>query len=226
MEQLGLDLTGALAGAADGAIVVGREGRILAWNRAAERILGYRAGEVIGRPCCEVLAGRDAGGGRICEPDCRVMLMAHGGRAAESFDMRALTKARRPVWLNVSTLTARCAGRTFVAHLFRNVTATRELREPVEPEPAKVPGEPPDSSLTPRELQVIGLLARGMGTREMADRLQVSRATIRNHVQSILGKLGVHSRLEAVARVSGRQFIARLTTGAAALWALSPVISA
>ena len=65
-----------------------------------------------------------------------------------------------------------------------------------------------------------------MGTREMADRLQVSRATIRNHVQSILGKLGVHSRLEAVARVSGRQFIARLTTGAAALWALSPVISA
>jgi DNA-binding NarL/FixJ family response regulator len=51
---------------------------------------------------------------------------------------------------------------------------------------------------------VIGLLARGMGTREMADRLQVSRATIRNHVQSILGKLGVHSRLEAVARVSGQ----------------------
>jgi len=52
----------------------------------------------------------------------------------------------------------------------------------------------------------------------------VSRATIRNHVQGILGKLGVHSRLEAVARVSGRQFIARLTTAAAALWGVSPVI--
>ena len=224
MEQLELDLTDALAGAADGARVVGRDGRILAWNRAAERILGYRAGEVIGRPCCEVLAGRDAGGIRICEPDCRVMALAHGGRAAESFDMRALTKARRPVWLNVSTLTARYPGRTVVAHLFRKVTATPGVREPVEPEPTKAPGELPDSGLTPRELQVIGLLARGMGTREMGDHLKVSRATIRNHVQGILGKLGVHSRLEAVARVSGRQFIARLTTAAAALWGVSPVI--
>ncbi len=102
--------------------------------------------------------------------------------------MCALTKARRAVWLNVSTLTSRRAGRTLIAHLFREVTAPRL-------------GEPPASLLTPRERQVISLLAAGASTREMAERLGVSKATIRNHVQSILGKLGVHSRLEAVALV-------------------------
>ena len=63
------------------------------------------------------------------------------------------------------------------------------------------PKEPPDSLLTRRELQVLTLLALGVSSRELAERLGVSQATIRNHVQSILGKLGVHSRLEAVALV-------------------------
>lgn len=185
------DLTETLAGAADGALVVGPDGRILAWNRAAERILGHRASETLGRPCCEVLAGQDVDGTRICHPGCRVMTLAQAGGTAESFDMCALTKARRAVWLNVSTLTSRRAGRTLIAHLFREVAAPRQL------------GEPPASLLTPRERQVIRLLAAGASTRSMADHLRVSRATIRNHVQSILGKLDVHSRLAAVARVSG-----------------------
>jgi PAS domain S-box-containing protein len=191
MGRPDLDLAEALAGAADGALVVGPDGRILAWNRAAERILGHRASETLGRQCCDVLAGQDVGGTRICHPSCCVMTLAQAGGTAESFDMRALTKARRAVWLNMSTLTSRRAGRTLVAHLFREVTAVREV------------AAPPASLLTRRELQVIGLLAAGASTRGMADHLQVSRATIRNHVQSILGKLDVHSRLEAVARMSG-----------------------
>jgi PAS domain S-box-containing protein len=191
MGRPDLDLAEALAGAADGALVVGPDGRILAWNRAAERILGHRASETLGRQCCDVLAGQDVGGTRICHPSCCVMTLAQAGGTSESFDMRALTKARRAVWLNVSTLTSRRAGRTLVAHLFREVTAIREV------------AASPASLLTRRELQVIGLLAAGASTRDMADHLQVSRATIRNHVQSILGKLDVHSRLEAVARISG-----------------------
>jgi two-component system nitrate/nitrite response regulator NarL len=42
-------------------------------------------------------------------------------------------------------------------------------------------------------------MADGLGTAAVAERLHVSRATIRNHVQNILAKLGVHSRLQAVA---------------------------
>ena len=192
MGRAELDLAEALEGAADGAFVVGPDGSILAWNPAAEKILGHRASETLGRQCCEVLAGQDTGGRRVCRPGCHVMILAREGSAAESFDLRALTKASRPVWLNVSTLTSRRTGRTLVAHLFRDVTTAREV-------PA--PKEPPDSLLTRRELQVLTLLALGVSTRDMAERLGVSQATIRNHVQSILGKLGVHSRLEAVALV-------------------------
>lgn len=53
--------------------------------------------------------------------------------------------------------------------------------------------------LTPRELEVLELLARGAGGREIARTLGVAPNTVRTHVQSILSKLQVHSRLEAAA---------------------------
>ena len=48
-------------------------------------------------------------------------------------------------------------------------------------------------------LRAHGLEAGGANTRALAERLHVSPATIRNHAQNIFAKLGVHSRLEAVA---------------------------
>jgi DNA-binding NarL/FixJ family response regulator len=52
--------------------------------------------------------------------------------------------------------------------------------------------------LTLRERQVLALLADGASNKSMAKRLSLSPNTVRTHVQNILGKLGVHSRLEAV----------------------------
>jgi two-component system NarL family response regulator len=47
-------------------------------------------------------------------------------------------------------------------------------------------------------MEVLGLLAAGRSTRQMAEDLYVSPATVRTHVEHILGKLQAHSRLEAV----------------------------
>jgi two-component system nitrate/nitrite response regulator NarL len=55
-----------------------------------------------------------------------------------------------------------------------------------------------ESQLTSREHQVLKLLNEGSGTRAIAGQLGVSPATVKNHIHNILGKLGVHSRLEAV----------------------------
>jgi DNA-binding NarL/FixJ family response regulator len=55
-------------------------------------------------------------------------------------------------------------------------------------------------SLTPRERQILGLMAEGMDNREVARRLGVSYATVRSHVRNLLGKLGARSKLEAVVR--------------------------
>jgi DNA-binding CsgD family transcriptional regulator len=52
--------------------------------------------------------------------------------------------------------------------------------------------------LTPRELDVLRLLAAGHSTIRVAVLLGISPATVRSHVKSLLPKLGVHSRLEAV----------------------------
>jgi two-component system nitrate/nitrite response regulator NarL len=53
--------------------------------------------------------------------------------------------------------------------------------------------------LTPRERECLVLLGDGSSTRAMAAELGVSITTVRSHVQALLGKLGVHSRLEAAA---------------------------
>jgi DNA-binding NarL/FixJ family response regulator len=55
--------------------------------------------------------------------------------------------------------------------------------------------------LTARELEVLAGLVRGESTKVLAERLQVKPATARTHVQHLLAKLGVHSRLQAVAFV-------------------------
>ena len=52
--------------------------------------------------------------------------------------------------------------------------------------------------LTPRERDVLRLLAEGLSDKEIAGRLYVGVGTVRNHVVSILGKLGVSSRLQAL----------------------------
>jgi DNA-binding NarL/FixJ family response regulator len=60
--------------------------------------------------------------------------------------------------------------------------------------------EPSVEELTPREAEVLQLLAEGLGNKEIAGRLNISEHTIKFHIRSILGKLGAASRTDAVAR--------------------------
>lgn len=204
----GTDLDQALARAGDGVFAVGQDGKIVVWNRAAEKILGYTAREAMGRPCCEIFVGRDDKGNRLCHAGCHVMTLVRIGEAVQNFDMSTRTKAGQPVWLNVSILSVPTArgNHALTVHLFRDVTTARELLRlvqdrltaPVEAaERADVSG-----TLTRRELEVLRLMGGGSNTKVAAEQLHVSPATIRNHAQNIFGKLGVHSRLEAVAHAT------------------------
>lgn len=58
--------------------------------------------------------------------------------------------------------------------------------------------EPLSETLTPRERQVLDMMAEGFGNKEIAWRLQISEHTVKFHVSSILAKLGASSRTEAV----------------------------
>ena len=64
-----------------------------------------------------------------------------------------------------------------------------------------------DATLTPRELEVLSLLAQGLGNRVIARVLDISVHTAKYHVASLLAKLGARSRTEAVAQAIRRGLV-------------------
>ena len=206
-EESSLDR--ALARTGDGAFVITGDGKIILWNRVAERMLGYTAREAIGRLCCDILIGRDGDNNRLCYRGCHVMSLVKMGDAVQSFDMQTRNKSGRPIWLNISILsTTNGHGGPVTIHLFRDVTATKELLNLVQ-ERLSAPADAPigNGDLTRRELEILRLVSTGADTKTAAEQLHVSPATVRNHVQNILGKLGVHSRLQAVAYASTHRLL-------------------
>ncbi|MFI6456655.1 response regulator [Streptosporangium amethystogenes] len=78
-------------------------------------------------------------------------------------------------------------------------TITRRLIERFVPrDEAKADLHRDLSELTPRELEVLRLLATGLNNAELADRLTLSAATVKTHVARILSKLGLRDRVQAV----------------------------
>jgi DNA-binding NarL/FixJ family response regulator len=78
---------------------------------------------------------------------------------------------------------------------------TRRLVERFAPRgPASGPGalDRDTSALTPRELEVLGLIARGLSNSELASALTLSEATVKTHVARILTKLQLRDRVQAV----------------------------
>lgn len=65
----------------------------------------------------------------------------------------------------------------------------------------------PGFDLTEREREVLSLLVKGMSNNDIADRLVVSRSTVKFHVSSILSKLNVSSRTEAVALALNQKLV-------------------
>jgi two-component system, NarL family, nitrate/nitrite response regulator NarL len=82
------------------------------------------------------------------------------------------------------------------AGLFRRVAALSSAG------PARAPGSP-SARLTGREVEVVGLIDDGLSNKQIARRLCIEVPTVKNHVHSILDKLGASSRGEAAARVRG-----------------------
>jgi DNA-binding NarL/FixJ family response regulator len=97
---------------------------------------------------------------------------------------------------------------------------TRRLVERFAPRPAmSASADSPGrdlSALTPREQEVLVLVARGMSNAELAAALTLSEATVKTHVARILTKLGLRDRVQAVVLAYETGLVSRLTSDASA----------
>ena len=198
-----------------GAYAVDLDQTILFWNRSAERILGHRAEQVIGHPCCVVLQNLAEGASTpICTGGCPSIEFARAGRNAPVVHVRMLCASGRRKLLTVTPLVipqAR-ADQTVLVHLFherddaaqagriastvkdvlferRSPDALSELTTDVLSTPV---------SLTARETEVLRLVAVGLSTQEIAMSLHLSIHTARNYIRNTREKLQVTTRLKAV----------------------------
>ena len=203
-------LFASLVDSPDPVFATSRLNRVVFWNAAAERLLGYTAQEVAGLSCSALFEGCDAFGNRYCSEVCPVNQMAVRHEPVRHFSLQLRAKDGRTVVAMVSVLqlVVPPPDLFYLAHILRPEDGARPpAREPrAEPEPPRSALESARASLdararrlTAREVEVLAMLAAGHATPAIAARLHISRLTARNHVQNVLDKLEVHSKAEAVA---------------------------
>jgi PAS domain S-box-containing protein len=196
----------------DGVCVVDGRQRIVLWNDAANGLLGFAADEVLGRFCYEILGGTDESGCAVCRHDCVASQAARRGESVPARNVRVRTRDSGAILVSVSTIAFPSSWHelSVLAHLFRSADARKETVSVNELAPDRIVrgGTPnaaagsrstgPIERLTRREHDVLRLLSTGASTEMICVRLGIAISTTRAHVRSILTKLGVRDRLEAV----------------------------
>lgn len=205
-----LGLFQALVHSPDAVFATDRHLRIVFWNPKSEHLLGYTADEVVGTSCATALNGCDVFGNRYCSESCPVTQIAIRGETVRHFGLQLRARDGHVVEMDVSILhlAVRSPDDFVLIHILKpmdrpSAGGAAQAGPEAPPRPMLVVvRESPDArarKLTPREVEVLGMLAGGRPTPEIAERLHISTLTARNHIQNILEKLEVHSKAEAVA---------------------------
>lgn len=196
-----------IAKASPAAFAIDRNDRIVFWNAGAERFFGIKAKEALGSFCYKVMGGKDLFGNTYCVRDCPIVQAAAAGETNDAFTLEVGPPGgRRQVRIRAVPLPGPGPGFSCLMHLVEE-NETPELMALVEKlrhhasSAGAVPPDPPISvsPLTTREREILILLANGYAALNIAARLDLSYATVRNHIQSILRKMEVHSQVEAIA---------------------------
>lgn len=211
---------------ADPVFCVDRDLKIALWNDPLKEMLGYSAEEVLGRQCFDLLGCRDASGRSLCHDNCMEFLEKFPKKKLVlARDFLARTKGGSDVWVNVSTILipSRSKSMNILVHIFRDISLQKGLErflESLQTEVAKLSlkhdeddlqesgsASPSPATITAREKEILRLLASGTATKAIAEKLFIAPGTVRNHINRILSKLGVNSRLEAVVQALRRGLV-------------------
>jgi PAS domain S-box-containing protein len=151
--------------------------RILLWNGEAERLTGILADEAAGRWCWDVLRAVDDRGPIAQRSEDRATQPARAGRPVTANRLVIQTETGRKL-VTVSALAADgAAEEPIVLELLRNGDLVSRN------------GKTTFVPLTPRQCEVLQLLAHGLPTKLIATRLSIAEATVGNDIEAILGEL-------------------------------------
>jgi len=217
------DYFDAFCSTGDAVFIVNENRHIIRWNKAAEVILKYSEPEVLNRKCYQIFLGKTPEDTVHCQPDCRIRRKVEES-AQKNFDIKTWTKDGNALWFNVSVISPVLDGRRYIAHILRDISREKKMefalnrllgdlcireqtRDNAGPEkragacvPGKVLKAKSDAvnTLSEREKEVLLLVAEGLDTKSLAQKLHISQFTARNHIQNILAKLDLHSKTQAV----------------------------
>jgi DNA-binding CsgD family transcriptional regulator len=198
--------------------------RIVFWNQGAAELFGRRSDEVLGRRCYEAIGGRDVFGNRFCYANCPVVSSVRSGEPVAGFELQVSANGhgRRLAHVTILRIPSVRPDLYSVVHILspidpegrlaRALAACGAVAEPLpgcalSAEPAAA--APP---LTTREREILQWVAAGLQNKEIAQKLDLSLATVRNHIHNILEKLAVHSKLEAVSLAFRSGWVRRADT--------------
>ena len=188
-------------GTADAAFAVDSSGRISAWNNAAAELFGLSEAQVINVPCHKIFQCWDDNG-PVCSELCVIERAAVDNRVRTNFDLRIQTSSGKR-WCNFSTLIASdpSSGARYAIHIVQPVEIRKRLEQALSEFVRTQPRnghKQINARLTSREVEVLKSLAKGHSTRDIANQLNISSATVNNHIKHILTKFDAHTRLEAI----------------------------
>lgn len=119
-------------------------------------------------------------------PSCRTLILTSLGRPGT---------LRRALSAQVSGFLLKDSPPSQLALAVRSVATGRRV---VDPQLALSAWDSPENPLSPRELEVLRLAARGADAAEIAGCLYLSKGTVRNYLTAIVGKFGARNRIDAI----------------------------
>ena len=178
-DALGGDLHAAVHSIGVPSYVIDASGIIRWINPAAERLVG----DVRGRQFTSVVAPHETR--RARELFARKMV---GGAQVTDAEAMLISAEGGYVSVDISAVPLKDGHR--IVGVFGQISGVNEEEE----------HQPYLDDLTPRQAEILRLLEWGRSTEQIAGELQLSQETVRNHIRRLFRALGVHTRLEAVAR--------------------------
>jgi len=195
--------------AVDGVFAVNAKHKLIFWNPGCAQLFGIPSNEALGRPCSEVVRGKDPKGQPFCGGGCCVSRLIRGENVPGTFPLRVRNSDGEDLRLSVSIVLvpSRNKERWTCVHLLHRGEAMDPL-DILEYDSLQKPACRHNSDnndsvtlslLTAREQEILQLLTEGLNVAVMSQLLNIAPVTVRNHLQHIQTKLGVHSQVETVA---------------------------